>query len=217
MLRRRALAAIAAGALAPACGGCYAGHLFAWAFAPRHPKQAVKAEYQLDAERLVIVPYAGTDILFAYPTAPLEISRDLIYAFSRNLGARIRSYVNPVEVIRWQESNLEWPNMTLPDIARHFGADALLYVELERYTMIEERSANLFRGRVRARIQVVKPEAIRNPVYETTVETTFPEDRPVGVLETSERQIRAGTTTMFARAVVRKFCDHEIEIRGGRP
>jgi hypothetical protein len=64
---------------------------------------------------------------------------------------------------------------------------------------------------------VVKADAERNPVYETVVETVFPEDRPVGVLEISERKIRAGVTMMFARDAVRKFYGHEIEVKGGRP
>jgi hypothetical protein len=43
-----------------------------------------------------------------------------------------------------------------------------------------------------------------------------PEDRPVGVLEISERQIRMATTVMFSRAVMRKFYDHEVEVKGGK-
>jgi len=81
--------------------------------------------------------------------------------------------------------------------------------------MVEERSANLFRGRVRARVQVVKVDAEHNPVYATTVETVVPEDQPVSVLGTSERIIRQATNLMFARDVVRKFHDHKVEVKGG--
>jgi len=214
-MRRRigilvALAVLTAGG----AGGCHT--LFAWAFAERHPKQSIKAEYNLEAERLVIVPYAGTDILFNDPTASVEISYAVMNEICRNLRGRLKMIVPPVEVTRWQESNLEWPNMTLPDIAKAFRCDTLLYVELEQYTMTEERSANLLRGHAKARVQVVKADSPRNPVYETTVETTFPEDRPVGVQEISERLIRQYTNAVFARAVARKFYDHEIEVKGGK-
>jgi hypothetical protein len=218
MRLRTAMLVLTACATALAASGCQIpGQFFAWAAAPRHPMETVPAEYELEADRLVIVPYAGTDVLFSYPTAPLEISHGLVNEIVRNLKPRIHSIEHPVQVVRWQESNLEWPNMALADIAKAFRADTLLYVELERYTMIEERSANLFRGRIKARIQVVKADAERNPVYETVVETVFPEDRPVGVLEISERKIRAGVTMMFARDAVRKFYGHEIEVKGGRP
>jgi hypothetical protein len=191
--------------------------LYAYFAAPRHPKETVKAEYALKAERLVIVTYAGAEILFDDPTAPLEVSYDITNEILRSLSANIKTIVRPEQVVRWQESTLEWPNMSLVDIAKTFQADTILYVELERYSLMEDRSANLYRGRVRARVQVAEVGATSNPVYETTVETTFPEDRPVGVLETSERTIRTGTNIFFARAVLDKFRDHEIEIKGGRP
>jgi hypothetical protein len=63
---------------------------------------------------------------------------------------------------------------------------------------------------------VAEAAAPRNPVYETTIETLFPEDRPVGIMETSDRTIRTGTNILFSRAVVDKFRDHEVEVKGGR-
>jgi len=201
--------------LAVAVGGCeLLGQAIAWPIAPRHPKKQVKAEYMLQAHQLVIVPYAGNDILFEYPTAPIEISRDIVHQIAGNLPARIDVIVNPVLVARWQESNLEWPNMSLPAIAKAFEADTLLYVELEQYTVYEEGSPNLLRGRVRARIQVVKATDTSGPVYEATVETVFPEERPVAEGELSERRVRATVNQVFARDVVRKFYDHEVPLRG---
>ena len=211
-LRRAVLAVLAASALG-ACG-C---HWFAsWLIAPRHPKETIKAEYALKAERLVIVTYAGTEILFNDPTAPVEVSYGITNEILRSLAGTVKTIVRPEQVVHWQESTLEWPNMALPDIAKTFQADTILYVELERYTLMEDRSANLYRGRIRARIQVAEAAATRNPVYETTIETLFPEDSPVGVLETSDRTIRTGTNIFFARAVVNKFRDHEVEVKGGR-
>ena len=212
---RMALLIALTGLLAVTSGGC--GQLFAWAFAERHPKEKVKAEYPLEADRLVIVTYAGTEVLFSDPTAPLVIGRDLVNEILKNIRPQIKTIVHPVEVVRWQESNIEWPNMALTDIAKIFQADTLLYVEIEQLTTVEERSANLFRGRIRAHVQVVKAKAERNPVYETNIETTFPEDRPVGVLETSEQTIRTGVGLMFTREVIRKFYEHEVEVKGGRP
>jgi len=208
---RLVLAALASAALA--AGGC---QMIPFLFAPRHPKQTIEAQHHLEAERLVIVPYVGNDVLFEFPTASIDISTSLMNQMAAYLRRDVRAVVHPVQVARWQEANLEWPNMALVDIAKAFQADALLYVEIERYTMVEEFSANLLRGHVRARIQVVRPEADRNPVFETSVETLFPEDRPVGVMEIPDRQLRQVTTRLFARDVVRLFHDYQVEIKGGR-
>lgn len=221
--RLRRAAVLVALALVLAVSGCeIPARFIAWVIAPRHPKKTVEAEYELTAERLVIVPYASTDILFTYPVVPLEVSHDILREIYINLKPRVKVVVRPVDLIRWQEANLEWPNMALEDIAKAFQADTLLYVELERYTMIEDRSASLQRGRVKARIQVVKVDpkeaqaskAGRNPVYETTVETLFPEDRPL--VAVSERKLRAAATRIFAQDVIRKFYDHEVQDQGGR-
>jgi len=214
---RRGVLVMLVGAMALGLGGCYVPHFLVWLFGERHPKETIKAEYPLEAERLVIVVYAGTDVLFSDPTAPVEISGNMVNEIARNLAPRIKTIVHPVEVVRWQESNLEWPNMSLVDIAKAFQADVILYVELEQYTMIEERSASLLRGHVKARIQVARPAVEQNPVYETHVETLYPEDRPAGVLETTERTIRIITNRVFAQSVVNKFHDHEVEVRGGGP
>ncbi len=202
-------------ALAASAGGCqYLGQFFAWGFAPRHPKKKIEAEYDLAAERLVIVPYAGTSVLFEYPTAGVEIGSGVRYQAAKHLKGRVKQVADPAYVARWQESHLEWPNMSLEAIAETFQADTLLYVELERYTMFEPGSPNLLRGRVRARIQIVKAGARANPVYETTVETVFPEERPVAQGELSLRRVRGTTTGLFARDVVRLFYDHEVPLKG---
>jgi hypothetical protein len=211
--RLAVLAALAVMALAGA-GGCH--WLTAWMFAERHPMETIKAEYPLEADRLIIIPYASTEVLFSDPLLPLEISRDLINEIAKRLGPkRVKIFINPVEVQRWQEANLEWPNISLVEMGKGFNADTVLYVELERYSLMEENSANLYRGRVRARIKVVQPAAPHNPVYETMVETLFPERAPVGVTSSTEQSVRTYTNLVFAENVVDKFVDHEVEIKGG--
>jgi hypothetical protein len=207
------MGALALATLAGA-GGCQ--WLTAYIFADRHPKETIKAEYSLASERLVIIPYASTDVLFSDPGLPMELSRDLIIQISNRLGPeKVKAFINPAEVQRWQEANLEWPNISLVEMGQAFKADTVLYVELERYSLMEEHSANLYRGRVRARIQIVQPAAPHNPVYDTVVETVFPANAPVGVTSASEQSVRTYTNMVFAENVVDKFCDHEIDVKGG--
>jgi hypothetical protein len=202
--------------VAVVAGGCYAGHLFVALTKPEE-KKTIKAEYPLEAEKLAIVVYAGTDVLFTYPAVPLEISRDLVNEILKNLRPKIKQIVHPVEVVRWQESNLDWTNMSPLDIAKTFKVDTLLYVEIEQYTTVEERSSNLFRGHIRANVQVVKVGAENNPVFKTKtpMDVLFPEDRPVGVVD-AESQIRVGTGLLFAQKLINKFYDREIVVKAGK-
>jgi hypothetical protein len=204
-----------AGLLAVGTAGCH--WLFAWAFAERHPTKVIKAEYALAAERLVVVPYAGTETLFNHRTAPLAVSADIAAYAMANLKDRVKSVVHPLAVIQWQEQNVEWPNMTLEEIGKAFQADVVLYVEIETYSLLEEGSANLYRGHVRARVQVAKMGAPHNPVYETTVEVLFPPDHPIGITGTSAAVISQNTDAQFAQEVVGKFYDRTVEDKGGTP
>jgi hypothetical protein len=198
-----------------ALSACGCQWLTAYFMADRHPKKEVKAEYELTAEKLVIIPYAGTEILFSDSTLTVEIAFNMVNEIVRNLGPKkVMTIVHPAEVNRWQESTLEWPNMSLTDMAKAFGADTVLYVELEHYSTVEEHSANLYRGRVSARIQVARLSAPQNPVYTTTVETVYPEDMPVGMTGTTEGAVRRVTNIVFANQVIQKFYNHQVEIRG---
>jgi hypothetical protein len=58
------------------------------------------------------------------------------------------------------------------------------------------------------------------PVYSSGAEVIFPPDRPVDIMEASERMVRQVTIAQFAKTVVRKFYDHkeevEIKVKGRR-
>lgn len=216
--RRVAGAAVRSAGLvlvALAAGGCWTlGQAYVGLVKPKEWRDIPK-EHELRAERLVIVPYAGTDIRFSYPTVPLEVSLQISYAIARYLPKRVGEIVHPVRVARWQESDVEWLSMTPEEIGRKFDADTVLYVELDQYSTMEEKSANLLRGRAGARVQVVKVGAASNPVYEGTAEVVFPEDHPVNALTISERAIRQATNRLFGEAVVNKFRDRRVEVVGG--
>ncbi len=205
-------------ALLPAslgAGGCWTlGQLYVGIVKPKEWRDIPK-EYDLHAEKLIIVPYAGTEIRFDYPTVPLEASLQISYAIARYLPEQVGEIVHPVRVARWQESDLEWLNMTPEEIGRKFDADTVLYVEIEQYSTMEEKSANLLRGRAAARVQVVKVGEASNPAYEGDAEVLFPEDHPLNALTISERAIRQATNRLFGEAVVNKFRDRRVEVVGG--
>ncbi len=196
-------------------GGCWTlGQLYVGLVKPKDMRDIPK-EHDLEAERLLILPYAGTDIRFNYPAVPLEIGLRIGSVISQHLPERVGEVVHPVRVARWQESNLEWLNMTPEEVGREFEADTVLYIEMDQYSMMEEKSANLLRGRAGARIQVVEVGAASNPVYEGTVEVVFPKDRPVNALTISERAVREATNRLFGEAVVNKFRDRRVEVVAG--
>lgn len=204
--------------LAALCAsGCGIPNLIAYPFAQRDAKQDVKAEHYLTAERLLILPYLGRGVEFESPTAGLDISNSIIEQFRiQKLGSRI-SVINPKHVARFQQNRLDWQSLSAAQIGREFKADKVLYLEISRYSVMEERSANLFRGRLSGHLQVVDPNALTggDVLYETDVSVQVPDDQPIGITDISESKLRLSLLIRFGEVVVWKFCDHEEPRMGG--
>lgn len=209
------LAVAGAGVLLAGCG---LPNLFAYPFADRDAKESVKREHDLTANRLLILPYASNDVLFEYPTAPLDVSTFTVQEIRKHLRGKVDWVINPNQVALYQQSDLDWPNKPVAEIGRHMEADKVLYIELRRFTMMEERSANLYRGRVSAHVKVVDATAPTNTeavLYSTDLSIEFPGDRPLGMSEISPARMEQLTLYTFAKELIWKFYDHEEPRMGG--
>jgi len=216
-MRKAALVLIIC-AMALGSGGCLRllGQFYVGLVKPKDYRDIPK-EYDLTATKLVVVPYVPSDIQFEYPELAIEISNNIVYGVAANLKDKVKEIEYPIRVVQWQESNLDWPNLSLEEIGKVFGADTVLYVELERYSVLEENSANLLRGRARGRIEVAKVGAPHNPVYSGVAEVVFPKDYPVNNLTVSERVMRQNTNKLFGDEVANKFHDRRVEVEPGQP
>ncbi|MBN2581485.1 MAG: hypothetical protein JXL80_00345 [Planctomycetes bacterium] len=191
--------------------GCGLAHLFAYPFASREGTVHVKGDYDLRADALLIFPYLGSEIQLEYPNAGLEISSFIYQELYANLKGRVRGVVNPQQVVRYQQTDLDWQNKSIQEIGREFGADKVLYIEVNRLTLMEEHSANLYRGRVKAHLQVVDVGSTTGEglLYESDVSVVVPKDNPLGTMQISSARIMTETLTQFAKETVWKFYDHE--------
>lgn len=202
--------------LAFGAAGCHPAML-AYPFADRDAKDKVKAEHDLEADRLLILPYAAMDVEFESPGIGTEVSFEIINEIMNNLRGRVHRVVDPRNVARYQRRTLDWPNTPVAQIGREFKADKVLYIEIYRFSIMEERSANLYRGRIAGRIQVVdssSPEG-KEVLYESEVSVEVPDDKPIGAMEIREDQLRWATVHRFAQEVMWKFHDHEERRMGG--
>ncbi len=213
VVKRVALSALLV-LLAWGTAGCGIAHLMIYPWAPREAKKDVKSEHDLVAERLLILPYAPHDVQFNNPGVGRDLSNHMIREIRENLRGRVHRVINPAQVALYQQSNLDWPNLSVAEIGRQFKADKVLYVELNRFTMMEEDSANLFRGRVEATIRVVAParEAVSATLYEGQVAVTVPEDQPIGSIDISEAKFKQAVLYRTGQEIIWKFHDHSEKV-----
>ncbi len=199
-------------------GGCGIPEAIVYPWAPREAVKDAKAEYDLTADRLLILPYLGTDAQFEFQGADLLITDRLLREIREHLRGRVHHVVNPAEVIRYQQSNLEWINTPVQQIGHEFKVDKVLYVEISRLTLLEENSINLYRGRIVASIQVVdvNSAAVSPVVYQADVVAEVPDkdEPPTSTDDFSRDAVQRATAVRFAENVIKKFYDHQEKMIG---
>jgi len=192
-----------------ACGGC---NYIAYLLAPPLPAKRVPAEYSgLAGKKLLILVYAPETIHYDYPLAEAQVAANV----AQSLGKHTKAKIIPIgEVLNYQETNLHWRQLPLKEIARHFAAEQVLYIELQVYRGHDPLSANLLRGRIQADCSLHefadKDKQRMVIVWRNTVAATFPAKQPVSIYDASEPAVLQQTLSIFAENLARKFYKHKV-------
>ncbi|MBN1436782.1 MAG: hypothetical protein JW936_06885 [Sedimentisphaerales bacterium] len=198
--------------LAVGCGGCNWFEFPAYVlFGQSHVD--VPAEYEgLDETTTAIVVVTDSATDFDFPYARLDIGlvvSDAIRQHIENI-----QFVNQDQIDVFQREDLDWFNLTMSEIGQRFEADRVLYLDIVRFTMIEDNSIGLLRGRIISDIRVYDIHCSRpdNPVYQTEINITFPEDGPLALSDQAEQQVFQHTLAQFADQLAKKFYDHRVTV-----
>jgi hypothetical protein len=122
---------------------------------------------------------------------PREAAPDAIYAFQRNYP------------------QMEWE--PIANVAPKFNVTRLVYVEVDSLTLHPNNVAELYRGNISGRVQVIEVTAGKaKSVYSNRISATFPEDaNSPGVLNANSREIYNHTLDSFSTKILEYFIAHE--------
>jgi len=174
----------------------------------------VKAEYRhLKNERIALMVSAGPGIDFEYPYA----RTDLALACAQVFGQRVEGvrFVEQEEIEKFQSAHLDWATMGKAELADVFGVGHIIWLDLIQFTLREESSVNLLRGRVLSAVRVFdKHGAAPNvPSYQTEISVVVPDHGPLPVSDVALQGIYRQTMLRFADKLASKFYDHKVPIR----
>ena len=181
-------------------------------FGQRHEK--IKAEYTgLNGHKTAIVVATGPGVDFEYPEAKLNVALAT--------AVTVRGEINDVEFVeqekveRFQMVNLDWPAMSMSEIAKQLNVDRILYIDLYQFTLYEQRSVQLLRGRVRATLQIYETDSPfpNRVVYQSEIATLYPEHGPVPSSPAAMHKLQTETIIIFAQTLARKFYDHKVNVK----
>lgn len=173
----------------------------------------VGPEYnKLAGKSVAVMVAADEQTLFGHPGAPLAISR----AVSSQLAADIKDATlsDPVQVIDFQRKNPYWMTLPYGQLAKRMNVDRVILIDLIQYSTHEPGNTHVWRGTAIANVGVIEADA-ENPnnlVYQQNIRVQFPENQPVGVLDSDDASIQLGLVKDMGLRIARLFVEHE-EVR----
>lgn len=195
-------------------GGCNWIAFPLYVLSPGETPLKVQAEYAgLKGQTVAVLVYAGVETLYEYRYNDVRL--ELGEAVGEQLRNSIKGCrtVEPVRVTRYQDANLHWDSMPIPEIGRALKADYVLYISLEEFATREPGSTNLARGRITARCTVWDTHPAQPNLacvwQKDRVAVIHPKDQPLQLAAGNQTLLRLQTEQLFAEKLVKAFYDHK--------
>jgi len=167
---------------------------------------SARATYRgLANKRIALVVTTHPGIEFDHPLAGAKIAR----AANRWIRQKVRrvTFVDQGEIESFQGSSVLPIQNRLSEIMQRFDVDRLVLIELMRFTVVEEGSVNLLRGRIVSRLSVYEPDRPSDEqlVYQDELRLVIPPDAPVSSSYTTPQAIEELMIERFAEGLAGKF------------
>lgn len=155
-------------------------------------------------------------IICSTPTAVDDslssLNLDLIDGITRRMKVNQVDVVNPDKVARWIDDN--GGVITDPsEMANAFDADYVAWIDLYSFTLREDNSPKLLRGRTTGFIRVYEVQELGDSktaltAFNTEFSSTFPHHKPISELSRSELTFQKEFIDQICNELAEKFYDH---------
>lgn len=202
------VAAIAAAA-ALGGGGCeFIG--FMAASAEREGSHEVKAKYTgLQGKTFAVVVSADRSIQADHPDLVITITREISRRLAESAGA---SGIYPAdEVLAYQFRYPNWVTKTPEELAKEFGVDRLISVDLAEYNLTDPGNPYIWAGVAIGTVSVTETDGPTPSMFSfrEAVRVGFPDDTGVSPLEMPRDTVKLELTRRFVQRSAWLFFDHE--------
>jgi hypothetical protein len=131
---------------------------------------------------VLVLCYADKHLKWDNDALDYEIAKHLAY----QLNAHKIRVIDPDRVQAWLDKNDKWEKAS--DVGAEFQVDYVIAIDIKDYSLYEERSHDLYRGRADAIVNVHKMEKDKKRgevIYNKEIAYRFPTRGPVSVYEYS--------------------------------
>jgi hypothetical protein len=153
---------------------------------------------------IAVVCFAPKEVLFTFAHVDRELAKHVAYRLHSH---KIRT-INPDVVQRWLDENPNWDEPE--EVGKGVGATHVVYIDLTNYTLFEENSHELYRGRADGEVTVYEldEEGEGEPVYSKELISRFPLAAPRSSSEISRAGFQAAFLSRLSEEVGRLFYEH---------
>jgi len=193
--------------------GCNCFAYCAYLFVPEARAKTVEPECDLlSGRRVAIVVFAQPGVTYAYPRAAVDLSNALAYDLQQNINDL--KVVPAATVLKFQRENLAWDTLPRRELARKLGADYVMHLGLEEYSLADSNSG-MFRARVTADANLyaaTSPSVAGDdsPVWTGRMRVIYPGENAQTIVAADDRAARGKAHSQFAKLLGRKFYKHTL-------
>jgi hypothetical protein len=158
-----------------------------------------------EEKKVLILCYAPTEVKWDFEA----IDRELAKHVSHRLNQNHIKVVHPDAVQAWLDQNSDWDKPQ--QIGADLKADYVIFIELSTYSLYEENSSNLFRGRSDVIVSVYemdKETGDGDVIYNKEVASRFPLHEPVSTHDMSYYDFRRLYMSRLSEEIGWLFYEH---------
>ena len=151
-----------------------------------------------------VVCYAPTEIRYSF--------EDIDHELSKHVGYRLHQHkikvISPDRIRAWLDENRDWDKPE--EIGEAFKTTYVVYIDLNRFSLYEDGSASLYRGKAEAVVSVWKmdDDGEAEKIYSTEKISKFPQHQAISASEETYQHFKARYLTRLSDEIGHIFYEY---------
>lgn len=153
---------------------------------------------------VAVICYAPTDIRYSFSDIDYEVAKYVSFRLHQH---KVK-VISPDRVRAWLDENKEWDKPE--EIGEYFKATYVISIDLNHFSLYEDGSANLYRGKAEAMVSVWKMDegADAEKIYTTEKISKFPIHQPISSSDESYQNFKARYLARLSDEIGRLFYEY---------
>ncbi|GIX04649.1 MAG: hypothetical protein KatS3mg114_0518 [Planctomycetaceae bacterium] len=155
---------------------------------------------------VAVLCYAPPEVRYSFENIDTELGKYVTYRLHEHKIV----VINPDRVKAWLDQNKDWDKPE--ELGAAFNVTYVIYIDLNQFSLYEEGSATLYRGRAEAIVSVWKmqPDGTAERIFQQEVRSRFPLHQPRPASEESYTSFKARYLSRLSEEIGRLFYEYYV-------